>query len=93
MIDALNQSVVTPRGAAPRSGPVGEQTPSSAAPADSDAVELSGDAVRHIGTAERPVRMNLVQRIREEIAAGTYLTEEKLDAAIDGLLRDASRRA
>ena len=33
-----------------------------------------------------PMRMELVERIRKEIAAGTYDTQEKWDAALDRLL-------
>jgi anti-sigma28 factor (negative regulator of flagellin synthesis) len=35
-----------------------------------------------------PVRMELVNRIRDEIAQGSYDTPEKLEAAIDELLSD-----
>lgn len=38
--------------------------------------------------ADGEVRMNLVNRIRAEIAAGTYETEEKLDIALSRLLDD-----
>jgi hypothetical protein len=55
--------------------------------ARSDSVELSDAARRHAEAA--PVREGLVSRVRAEIARDTYLTEEKLDAAIDALLRDA----
>lgn len=34
----------------------------------------------------QPIRMDLVTRIRQEIAAGTYDTEEKWEAALDRLL-------
>ena len=34
------------------------------------------------------IRTDLVERIREEIANGTYETQERLDGAIDGLLED-----
>jgi len=32
-----------------------------------------------------PVRVNLVERVRKEIAAGTYDTPAKLDAALERL--------
>lgn len=35
-----------------------------------------------------PVRQELVDRVREEIERGSYDTQEKLDAAIDEMLRD-----
>ena len=52
-----------------------------------DSVELSEAARQHADSA--PVREGLVSSVRAEIAKDTYLTEEKLDAAIDALLRDA----
>jgi anti-sigma28 factor (negative regulator of flagellin synthesis) len=49
-----------------------------------DAVELSPTARDQLGRDESaPVRTRLVERIRGEIAAGTYLTDAKLDAAAD----------
>jgi hypothetical protein len=33
-----------------------------------------------------PIRKELVDRIRREIAAGTYITQEKWEAALDCLL-------
>ncbi len=36
--------------------------------------------------AGAPIRRELVDRIRKEIAAGTYDTEEKWDAALDRML-------
>jgi negative regulator of flagellin synthesis FlgM len=35
---------------------------------------------------DRPIRADLVARVRREIAAGTYDTPEKLDAALERLL-------
>ncbi|MEM1108739.1 MAG: flagellar biosynthesis anti-sigma factor FlgM [Planctomycetota bacterium] len=57
----------------------------------SDQVEVS-DTARILGKlADIPeVREDLVARIRAEIAAGTYETPEKLDAAIEGLAEDLS---
>jgi hypothetical protein len=34
----------------------------------------------------RPIRKDLVERVRKEIAAGTYETPEKWEAALDCLL-------
>lgn len=36
---------------------------------------------------ESPIRTDLVERIRREIAAGTYETPEKLEAALEKLLQ------
>ena len=40
---------------------------------------------------EPEIRIELVQRIRREIAAGTYETPEKWDAALDRLLDHLER--
>jgi hypothetical protein len=34
----------------------------------------------------KPIRIDLVERIRQELAAGTYLTPEKWEAAMESLL-------
>jgi hypothetical protein len=34
----------------------------------------------------QPIRVELVERIRRELAAGTYLTSEKWEAAMERLL-------
>jgi hypothetical protein len=45
------------------------------------------------GEARRPapVRRHLVERVRAEIASGTYDTPEKLEAALDRLLERMDR--
>ena len=51
-----------------------------------DAVELSPAAQERIEQGDaRPIRLKLVERVRAEIAAGTYLTDEKLNAAVNGV--------
>lgn len=52
-----------------------------------DRVELSEAGREQLG----PIRMELVQRIRSEIAAGTYLTEQKLNTAIDRMVEQDLR--
>ncbi|MHC5003064.1 MAG: hypothetical protein ACYTJ0_08060 [Planctomycetota bacterium] len=47
-------------------------------PAIANAVQING----------QPVRLALVLRVRAAIAAGTYETGQKLDIALDRLLRD-----
>lgn len=54
-----------------------------------DKVELSRASrflSRLIG--ENPVRQDLIDRVRQQIADGTYETPDKLDKAIDELLAD-----
>jgi anti-sigma28 factor (negative regulator of flagellin synthesis) len=45
-----------------------------------DRVEVS-DAARQAAEDQSPVRLNLVQRIREQIASGTYETDDKIAIA------------
>lgn len=55
----------------------------------SDRVELSAEArerAMRLSTST-PIRAGLVQRVSEDIAGERYLTDERLDAAIDALLR------
>ncbi|MFM9098305.1 MAG: flagellar biosynthesis anti-sigma factor FlgM [Phycisphaerales bacterium] len=54
-----------------------------------DRVELSEHA-RHLDAVRAlpDVRMAKVEAIRQAIASGTYESPEKLQSAIDGLLRD-----
>ena len=55
--------------------------------ASADLVEISDDAV-NLQAQGKDIRSDLVARIRSEIASGTYLTEEKIDRAVSGLLDD-----
>ena len=51
-----------------------------------DAVELSPVAKAHLRPPESaPIRTELVEQVRAQIAAGVYLTDDKLHAAIDRL--------
>ncbi len=61
----------------PRSEPLG------------DRVELSRHAVLLDRLRQLPdVRADLVDTVRDAIAGGTYETDDKLTAAVEGLLRD-----
>jgi negative regulator of flagellin synthesis FlgM len=56
-------------------------------PATGDRVEISPAAEAAIRAAEAGgIRQDLVSRIRAEIAAGTYETPEKLDAALERMI-------
>lgn len=55
-----------------------------------DRAEFS-DAARYLSRLrELPVRQELVDRVRSEIAAGTYDTPDKVDALLDNLMSDMS---
>jgi anti-sigma28 factor (negative regulator of flagellin synthesis) len=51
-----------------------------------DRVEVS-DAARQAAEDSRPVRLNLVQRVREQIASGTYETGDKVAIASHEMAR------
>jgi negative regulator of flagellin synthesis FlgM len=56
-------------------------------PAPADQVEISPAAEAAIEASQGDdIRSDLVARVRSEIAAGTYETPDKLNAALDGLL-------
>lgn len=73
----------------------GEGRPNSAQPSapartpETDSVDLSDRArfLEALRTAN-PVRTDLVERIKGEIASGQYETEDRLNKAIDSLLSD-----
>ncbi len=71
------------RGPARGPNPTDDSRPGATA----DRLELSEAALRHAAD-DRPIRSELVQRVRDEIASGEYLTDEKLEAALNGLRRD-----
>ena len=55
----------------------------------SDVVEISSAASLAAKIEQIPdVRADLVARVKQEIAAGTYETPERIDAAIENLLED-----
>ena len=57
----------------------------------SDSVEISDTALYLSQLKHGPqVRESLVERVRSEIAAGTYDTEAKLNTAIDAMIDDLS---
>jgi anti-sigma28 factor (negative regulator of flagellin synthesis) len=85
MIDGVTNSVHAPPQAATRGeAPSGEETRPAQEPIGrTDAVELSAAAQEQLECDESaPIRAKLVEQVRAEIAAGTYLTDEKLEAAV-----------
>lgn len=65
----------------------GAARPGSGAARQTDTVEISSEA-RNAGAADRPVRPDRVGNVRNALAAGEYLHPEKLDIALDRLLKD-----
>jgi len=55
---------------------------------DEDRVELSPVGTYLAKLRNLPIRSELVSSVREQIAQGTYDTPEKIDAAIEELLKD-----
>jgi len=86
MIDGVTNSVHAPPQATTRGeAPSGEETRSVQEPIGrTDAVELSAAAREQLERDESaPIRAKLVEQVRAEIAAGAYLTDDKLEAAVD----------
>lgn len=68
----------------------GNDGSTSASGRSSDSVQFSSAAQLLSKLQELPeTRKDLVDRIRAEIKAGTYDTDEKLNAALDGAIDDA----
>lgn len=64
--------------------------------AAAEGLEESDEATAHARFLEiarqlPKVRLDKVMAIREQIAAGTYVTEEKMNATVDALLRALRR--
>ena len=57
----------------------------SAAPSDEVQISAAGEAAANAAESG-DIRSDLVAQVRNEIAAGTYETPEKLDTALDRLL-------
>lgn len=69
----------------------GRGAPPSAKPAEksSDSVEISSSAQIKAALGKVPeVRSDRVEEIRRQLKAGEYLTDDKINTAIDRLLRD-----
>jgi len=69
---------------APSAGPRASR-PSSAGPADQLDISPAAEAAASVAEGGE-IRQDLVARVRGEIAAGTYETPEKIDAALDRFL-------
>lgn len=77
------QSVKGPQGSRPATG----NRP--AAPSQqADSVDISPAANAAANAADGDFRADLVARVKNEIASGTYETPEKLDAALDNFLNE-----
>ncbi|RMG40585.1 MAG: flagellar biosynthesis anti-sigma factor FlgM [Planctomycetota bacterium] len=94
MINALSNTTSAPaqspelREQLTQRGQPGNRTSRPSHDAD-DVVELSETARRQLETGESaPIREHLVKRIRDEIAAGTYLTQDKIEKTVDRLHRE-----
>ena len=82
---------VSPTPPAGRPAPATPRAPAAPVPPPDvpvDEVNLSGEAAAAGGPD--PLRAARLAGIREQIAAGTYETGDKLDAALDRLLADLS---
>jgi hypothetical protein len=53
---------------------------------DPDWWSVPAGADSYLNTDDPPIRVHLVERVRREIAEGTYETPERLEAALERLL-------
>ena len=65
------------------------QAPQEAAARSLDTVEIS-DSARYLSELRKlpDIRQEKVDAVREQIAAGTYITPDKIDATVNALLQD-----
>jgi flagellar biosynthesis anti-sigma factor FlgM len=71
----------------------GVSTPASSTSRPDDTVELSGAAQTAQSLLAKlregtDLRHDLIDRVRQEIADGTYVTDDKVNASTDNLLND-----
>ncbi len=59
----------------------------SGASRQADTVEISSEA-QNASAADRPLRQDKVDNVRNALAAGEYLHPDKLDIALERLLKD-----
>lgn len=67
---------------------IGRSNSAPAVDRGNDQVELSDSARFLAKVRENPIREDLVNTVRAQIEAGTYESDDKLDAAIDELVSD-----
>jgi negative regulator of flagellin synthesis FlgM len=79
-----------PHGINPPHAPFrGQAVPAAPGTSSADSVDISAAAEAAIRASESgEIRHQLVNQIRSQIAAGTYETPAKLDAAIERLLNE-----
>lgn len=86
-VDGIGPSI--PPKAVEPAAQVGNIAPKPEAAKAADVVEISDIAKLAAKVQELPeVRTELVEQIRGEIAAGTYDTPERVDAAVERLMDD-----
>lgn len=88
MIQATSHSIIAHARSGSGQNRVARGLEDAGAGHKSDRLELSSTALENMQASESGVRSDLVQKIRGEIAAGTYLTDEKLEAVVDRLHRE-----
>ncbi len=85
----INPISQTPPVSYERNSQVERTAPASSVQREDDSVELSIAARMRSRLSSMPdVRHELVDRIKAEIAAGDYVTEDKIDAVLDDLMND-----
>lgn len=92
-VDPMVNALANPVSPASRGANADSRTAIRARNADqprrnSDVVDLSDAARSRLASEDQPIRSELVNRVRAEIAAGSYDSDAKLDVVIDRLHRE-----
>ncbi len=88
MIQGVNPTIRAPATLAAReTAPDEQQVRRGAGRVAVDSLELSEATQEQLDTGrDAQVRNELVQRVRTEIAQGSYLTDDKLERVVEGLV-------
>ena len=86
-INSVNAAQSIKPTSAGRATSAAQSTSSTTQPADTVEISLQAKVASTLANVP-PIRADLVARVKSEIQAGTYETPEKLDAALDGLMKE-----
>lgn len=84
MMNAVASATATAVRSAPSDSRAANRSHAASAPQrDADVIDFSEAAKSELSREHQPIRTDLVNRVKAEIAAGTYESEDKLNTAID----------
>lgn len=89
VVTSARHNIGSAEPASPRAAE-GRTSPDTSPPSgrDEDRVELSAAARRHADRPQHRPRPDVVERVRSEIRADAYLTEDKINVAVERLYLD-----